>query len=162
MADMEMIRSIGASICITIIVTGIFSILVPGKNMERTIQLAVGLFFLASIVQPIVNGDWRELLEWDSRQIETQIPELEDTVDNRVVTLTEEGLQRQVAALLQGKGISAKQVGATVHIEEDNSITITEILIILPREEILNAPAAEQLVEENLGVVPELELERNG
>ena len=95
MADMEMIRSIGASICITIIVTGIFSILVPGKNMERTIQLAVGLFFLASIVQPIVNGDWRELLEWDSRQIETQIPELEDTVDNRVVTLTEEGLQRQ-------------------------------------------------------------------
>ena len=130
--------------------------------MERTIQLAVGLFFLASIVQPIVNGDWRELLEWDSRQIETQIPELEDTVDNRVVTLTEEGLQRQVAALLQGKGISAKQVGATVHIEEDNSITITEILIILPREEILNAPAAEQLVEENLGIVPELELERNG
>ncbi len=63
---MEMIRSIGASICITIIVTGIFSILVPGKNMEQTIQLAVGLFFLASIVLPIVNGDWRDYCPWSA------------------------------------------------------------------------------------------------
>lgn len=160
--DMETIRSIGASVCITMIVTGIFSILIPGKAMEKTVQMAVGLFFLASIVLPIANGDWKGFMSVQSTREEVSLPDLEQTVEQNMIELTQEQLCEQAKALLGAEGITAKQVSVTVHIDGDNSITITEILIVLPKEEVLNFPLAGQVIKDGFQIEPKIMLEGDG
>lgn len=159
---MEFVQSVGASVCVALVVTGILSVLIPGKTMEKTVQMAVGLFFLCSIVFPIAQGDWKALLDWEAPEAVEEPAGLSQTVDERVLALTGQNLEEQVGLLLQQQGIETRQVDVGVHIGEDNSITITEIRIILPGSGILNAPAAEELVEEQLGIRPEVDWEGNG
>ncbi len=160
--SMETIRSIGASICITMVVTGIFSILIPGRAMEKTVRMAVGLFFLASIVLPIANGDWDYLFSMRPAQEEILLPDLEKTVEREVIEITQERLCGQAKTLLQAEGIAVKQVSVTVHIDKDNSITITEILIVLPKEEVLNFPLAGQVIKDGFQIEPKIMLEGDG
>ena len=159
---MEFGQSVGVSACVALVVTGILSVLIPGRAMEKTVRMAVGLFFLCSIVFPVAQGDWKGLLDWEAPEMEEEPAGLSQTVDERIVALTEQNLEEQVSLLLQQQGIETRRVDVGVHIGEDNSITITEIRIILPGSGILNAPAAEALVEEQLGIRPVVDWEGNG
>ncbi len=58
--------------------------------------------------------------------------------------------------MLGAEGITAKQVSVTVHIDGDNSITITEILIVLPKEEVLNFPLAGQVIKDGFQIEPKI------
>jgi hypothetical protein len=155
---METIRSIGASICITLVVTGIFSMLMPSRTMEKIIRFAVGLFFLSSLILPFASGDF---------SFDLSVPEWEDTqpgesltqqVQNSTIRVSEQKVEELAESLLEAEGIVPQKVTATINIEQDNRITITKLSIVLGLENVLQKQKASDCLEEQMGIVPEFEI----
>ena len=160
---MAWVQSVAGSVCAALVLTGLFSVLIPGRSMERTVRMVVGLFFLCSVAFPVAQGDWDEVLAgWDAPQAAEEPSALSGTVEERVLALTEENLEEQAALLLEQNGIEVRQVEAGVHIEEDNSIRINRMRILLAGQSVLRAPAAEELITEQFGFRPEVDWERDG
>ena len=53
---MSMIQNVAAALCGALVVTAVFSMLVPSAGINRFVQLAVRLFFLLCIAVPLVRN----------------------------------------------------------------------------------------------------------
>lgn len=155
---MDTVRSIGASICITLAVTGIFSMLMPSRTMEKVIRFAVGLFFLSSLILPFTTGDFSVDLTIPEWEESLQTKQLTDQVKNSTVTVSQQKVERLAESLLKAEGITPQKVTATINIEEDNSITITKLSIVLRLEDIFQKQKASDCLENQMGIVPEFEM----
>ena len=133
---MEMLRSAAAALCGTLIVTAIFSMLIPQTGDHRFLKLAVRLFFLLCIAVPLVRN--RVDLELDvsrylsrSQAVETDLQAL---ADSQLLEAFSGNLREQVRQILRRHAVEAEKIETGVHIGPDRSIEITTIKIILEEE----------------------------
>lgn len=154
---MEAIRSIAVSVCITMAVTGILSILIPSKSMEKTIKLAVGLFFLSSIVLPFTNGQLS--FDFDLEIPDEQVihEDLEVSIQQNMQALTEQRLEQAATELLGQEKIIPEKVEVNINIAEDNSITITKVKMMLSPQDRKREAGITPLIKEKFGIEPEFE-----
>lgn len=53
---MEQIKQWAVNICITLVVTGVFSMLIPHGSMEKVMKFATSVFFLCCLLLPFFTG----------------------------------------------------------------------------------------------------------
>lgn len=129
---MDTIRQIATSICITMVATGIFSMLVPNRSMQKTLKFTISLFFLCCVVIPFVDAE----IEWESLAAGASTDEqvsvsYEEQVNKQLLEMTKSNLSENIRQELERSGIEAENVVVSAHIDEMNSISINEINLVL-------------------------------
>lgn len=157
---MQTIRSIAVSVCVAMAATGILSMLMPGKSMEKTVKIAVGLFFLSSIILPLTTGDFSLELDWLLEDQQTIDNQLDQTVQQHMEALTTYNLEQTVRELLEKNEISVQKVEVSINIEQTSSITITRLDIVLPEQEQKKQREVSELVKQTFGIKPEVTVNR--
>lgn len=153
---MESIRQIAVAICATMAVTGILSILIPGKSMERTMQLLIGVFFLASIVIPLSSQEFTLALDDLLPESVSVTADIEATTRSQMQQLTQARLEQQVLLLLEDQSITPQKVQVTVHIDEDNRISITNLSIVLSKKDQNQEQEVSSTLQHLFGVTPQI------
>ena len=156
---MDMVRDYALSLCMTLIATGIFSMLIPGKSMEKVLKFALSLFFLSCLVLPVLQGEVRFSFT-DSDLSDTQYPEeLEQKSNEAFLKLTETNLSHEIELLLEVKGIKTEKIEVSIHIDEKNNIDISKCDIYLSGGQNIVAGDLAFYLQKETGVKPNLIVE---
>ena len=155
---MDSIRSAAVSLCIALVATGIFSMLLPNGGWNRFAKFGVQLFLLLSLVSPFFSGDinWTmetgELLE-EAGSARTEMSAL---AEEQLLENFSENLEQSAREILENAGFSPLEIEARVHIADEQRIDISELNITLPEEEKSRGDQASQLIAEAFGTEPQL------
>ena len=155
---MDTIRSTAVSLCATLVVTGIFSMLLPEGGWNRYARFAVRLFLLLSLVLPFAGGDFRLDLESGSSWEEPagNAGEMEALAEEQLLRNFTANLELAGEQALEEAGIPFQKIEVTVHIADEQRIDITNIRITLEPGAERFAGEAESAVAERLGKTPEV------
>lgn len=133
---MSMIQNVAAALCGALVVTAVFSMLVPSAGINRFVQLAVRLFFLLCIAVPLVRN--RVDLDLDASRYlsagQSVQTDLNALAEAQLLEAFSENVESQVARILQKHDVAPEKIEIGVHIGEDQSIDITTIKIMLEEE----------------------------
>ncbi|MBR6789344.1 MAG: hypothetical protein IKM31_00595 [Oscillospiraceae bacterium] len=157
------IRTMALSVCGTMIVTGIFMMLVPSAGQNKALRLAASLFFLLSLAAPLTgrHAEWEtDFSLWNEKG--------ESVTDFR--TLTEQALlndfrrrlEHEALAILDEEGIVPRSLEFSIHIDEENRISITGLELLLDEEDADRSADAIARLNETFGLTLTLALSGNG
>lgn len=152
---MESIQNWAMTVCVTMAGAAVFHMLLPGSGLKKMAMFAVNLFFISSLISPLILNPPKFDFDVITSEV-TQNEDLDSLVDGQVEALTQKNLDKQVGQLLSQHNYTAEKIETTIHIEADNSISITKLKIWIRREQQSSQSAIEQLVSKEVGVQPEI------
>lgn len=145
------------TICITLVITGIFSILVPNTTMEKTLKFAVSLFFISSLILPFTQGDLDfSFSDFSIEQTEVKNEALETSMQNSFTAITQKKIENQLLTKLELEGLPAKKITVRINIDADNSITISKLSVTLAEEYREKQGDVVALTQKETGVSPDV------
>ena len=153
---MEGIRLIGVSICITMVVTSIFSMLTPDSKLDKMLKFSISLFFLTSLISPFVNNKLDFHIDISDITQTQQDKQLSQGVASQFITIAIENLEHSVENLLIRKKINPKKVEVLINISEDDSISISKLMVYIEQSDELRIQEIEKIVAEEVGFAPQV------
>ena len=153
---METIRMLGMTICVTAVVTALFSMLVPNSNNERVLKFAVSLFFLTGLVSPFAAGGLDFHIDLGELEPPAAQAELSGAVGEQFCSLAERNVAAAVEKVLLAEGLPPKKVAAQINIGADGSISITRMEVLLPAELSGETARAALVVQRETGIRPDV------
>ena len=154
---METIQNWAMTVCVTMAGAAVFNMLLPGSGLKKMAMFTINLFFISSLISPLILHPPTFDFDIITSDV-TQNEELSTVVDDQVITLAENNLNKEVGQILAQNDFAAEKIETTIHIEADNSISITKLKIWIRREQQSNQSAIAQLVSKEEGVQPEIVL----
>ncbi len=155
---METIKSWATVICITLILTTIFSMLVPKGSMEKIIQFTISMFFIVSFITPFLTKLPSLSLDVEAAATpqtrETQ--SLEDSMKQKLLELTASNLEVKANGFLEEIGVQAEKISVLINNETDDRITISKITVWLDNSYRDQASRIEAKLKEEMMTQPEL------
>lgn len=151
---METIKLIGTSICVTMIVTAIFFMLVPDKKPEKMLRFSISLFFLTGLISPFVGKSLNFHIDPLLESYEQQEQPLESQISESFATLAAARLERQLEDTLKSEGIIPLKITVSVHIDDSNGISIEQPKIITEEKAYQEREKIGQLTKALLGYEP--------
>ena len=154
---MEVIRKIGASICIVSVVTVIFTMIIPENKSEKAIRFIVGLFFLVSVAALIFKSDFKLNIKFDIDKIKNSSNTVEAATENALKNLIEKNLSNKLSEVLMQNNIKAEKIQISVNITEENSISINSIVLYIKKEDEGLRSTILSIVKQHTEIVPVIE-----
>ena len=155
---METIKSWATVICITLILTTIFSMLVPKGSMEKIIQFTISMFFIVSFITPFLTKLPSLSLDVEAAATpqtrETQ--SLEDSMKQKLLELTASNLEVKANGFLEEIWVQAEKIAVLINNETDDRITISKITVWLDKSYRDQASRIEAKLKEEMMTQPEL------
>lgn len=156
---MSLLYEITFSLCTTLAATGIFSLLVSGRQMEKVMRFLLSLFLLNSLLFPFVNGELEDL-SFPKQETDNFYGEaLEQQWEEQFLSLTEIQIAHEVENILILQGISPEKVEVEIHIGAENNITINKCMVYLSGEETFSQGDLSYELQKEVGVKPEFIVE---
>lgn len=148
---MDLIYGFAACLCVTLLGTGAFSLLVPKGNLERTVKFALSLFLVAGFLLPFFQNapNWSKL--WEDSRWEQPAQDLNQLVNDVSLEVTQTMVNEQIALLLEQEGYSPQKVDSRIHTSSDGSIEITELNLWMPESEKSQGSAVRRILAEQAG-----------
>lgn len=156
---MEGIKLIGISICITAVVTSIFSMLVPNGKIDKTLNFAISIFFLTSLVSPFFNSKLNFHVDLTASDQEYAAKNIESEMNKQFLSIAERQLESSLEKSLKEKNIFADKIDLSININADNSISINKVNVWLEKES-ENIMEIYELIEEATGIAPQILIQR--
>lgn len=153
---MEGIRLIGYTICITIVVTAIFSMLVPNTKLDKVLKFAISLFFLTSIVSPFVNNKLDFTIDMSDTINTSKTEDLSESIQNQFLSVSKKNIESSLVKILAKKNISVKKIDVLININDDNSISINRLMVYIDKGNEKFKSNIEKILKEEAGYVPQV------
>lgn len=153
---MENLKLIGTSLCITALLTSLFSMLIPKLKLKSTVSMAVSLFFLASLVSPFLSGNLKLSLPTVFSYRSETPPPVSNAVSKQFLSLAESKLEANLTKVLQEMKINPKEIQVEINIDEDNSISINKLKIVLEKGDAERKDVVISKIKSETGVAPEV------
>jgi len=126
-------------VCFTVIAASVLQYLSPNGAMERVMKLVLGAFVLYGILMPLIV-----LLPQISNEFDTymdtaqtnQTIDFSDTVNRQIYTAANNSIQNVVTVELSKKSIDCKNVEIIMDTNEDDSISISKVLVTVSRADV--------------------------
>lgn len=142
---MEQIKMIATSICVTAVITGIFTLLVPNNSFDKVMRFSISLFFIAAIVSPIFTQGLKFDFNFNINELQPtpEIVSLKAVSDNKVLDLAKGSIEKQLKSKLSNKYDNIKSVDVildskentkSLHNQSSDSIFISKVVIVLTSE----------------------------
>ena len=130
---MNTLRTIGYAICVTLVVTSIFLMLLPSGKMAKIVKFAVHLFLLIAILtpfigQPIDFSSSAEAFTWEQNETAKSINEL---ADEQLLRSFDKSLRLQAEAVFKKYEIVPEKIEFSMNVQSDRSIDISKLEILL-------------------------------
>lgn len=153
---METIRMIGASVCITMVVTAIFSMLIPDNKPEKLLRFSISLFFLTGLISPFVGKSISFYIEPPAKSRVAQEQALETQISESFVAAAQTRLEQQLSDALKKEGILPLKITVSVHIDETNGISIKQPIIIVDEKTYLLNEKIGEVTKNVIGYDPKI------
>lgn len=129
---MESIRFIGISICITTVITSIFTMLLPNGKLDNVIKFAITLFFLTSILSPFLNTDLQLDIKTFTNEIITPTNKsMEVEITQAFIDIAKLHIEEDINSILHSNNINPKKIEIGINILDDTSIYIEKVKIFI-------------------------------
>lgn len=152
---MNVVREWAVSICITLVATSVFSMLIPHGGMEKVMKFAVSAFFISCLLSPFWSG--LPNLNWEAEAaIQTDYGDISSRLNEQVVRLSEANLRRVIGKILEENDIKAEKISPQVHILDDGSISISKVVVELTEDENKNVQSVQELIQRETGLETEV------
>lgn len=138
---MEFIKEWTLSVCITLIIATIFSMLSPSGRMERFYKLLISIFICISLIYPFINLSKNDI-KLDDYALFSRIESSEENA-------YENGIEAQIKQLLYENKIIGANIDCDVYINGDE-IEISRVQIAIPSE--YDKDIVENLIFDELGI----------
>ncbi|MCL2513621.1 MAG: stage III sporulation protein AF [Oscillospiraceae bacterium] len=146
---MDGIKQIIITYCFCAAACGVMYFLVPKGNMEKPFRVFVSVFFLAVLLTPILKFSIDFSAFDNIIENETGV-----TVPADILSVYSDKIKTDAGTLLRENNILYKNIDVAMDIDGDNYIYIKRISLELENEADRNA--AEKLIENETGVIPEV------
>lgn len=128
------LREWAFGLCGAAVACGLMRILAPKSSMERVFSAVVSVFFLGCILSPIalsVFSSGMELTDGDQlrAEVSSRAQELESALNEQFTASTSESIRMAAQQTLEDMGVDYLNI--YVHIDEENSISISECEVTL-------------------------------
>lgn len=155
---MDAIRSAAVSLCIALVATGIFSMLMPNGSWNRFARFGVQLFLLLSLASPFLNGNWNWDLETETffEEADSTRAEMLELANRQLLENFAENLEQSARETLEAAGIFPLEITAEVHIADEQRIDISALNITLAEGERPYAEKASELIADAFGMEPQI------
>lgn len=143
---MDFIKSWTVSVCLTLIISAVFSLVSPRGAMGRFYKVIISVFIFVSLLYPFADFDFNELkADFDFES------ELEDTGSD----LAEMQVENIIKGVLLENGINGAQVSCTV-IQIADEISVEDVSVIVPAD--YSASEVEKIIFDETGVAAQVNL----
>lgn len=130
---MNTLRTIGYAICVTLVVTSIFLMLLPSSHMTKIVKFAVHLFLLIAILTPFIGQsiDFSSEVEAFSREQNEAAKNLNELADEQLLRSFHKSLKTQAEAVFKKYKIVPEKIEFRMNVRSDRSIDINKLEILL-------------------------------
>ncbi|HIW85342.1 MAG TPA: hypothetical protein IAA48_02510 [Candidatus Eubacterium faecipullorum] len=141
---MDFIKSWTVSVCLTLIISAVFSLVSPRGTMGRFYKVIISVFIFVSLLYPFADFDFNELkADFDFES------ELEDTGSD----LAEMQVENIIKGVLLENGINGAQVSCKV-IQIADEISVEDVSVIVPAD--YSASEVEKIIFDETGVAAQV------
>ena len=156
---MEQLKLTAAALCGTMVLSAVILFIAPQKD-GRMLKFAVRVFFLLSIVLPLVGLDLSGLTvpETDVSDLGEGLEELAQRQLESAVTAS---LEAEADEILRDYGLISARTEISIHNNPDDGISITDLVIRVSPDEADQAARAAPELNRTFGVAARLETEEN-
>ncbi len=153
---MSPVKEWSVAICMAALAATLLQSLVPSGSMERMVKFIIGAFVICAIIQPLsrivpeINTGIRDNSKavYDTR--------LKNAVDNQISSAARLSVKNLVTAELNKIDIKCKNVDTIMDTNEDNSISINKVVVILAKGYGSERQKALEHLEKTLGLKTEV------
>lgn len=144
---MEQMKTIITAACLLSIAAGICDLIRPDQQFRSQIRFLISLLFVIGLAAPLANFEADFVLSGAS-EIEGTVQEeqLSDTAETLILEETKRRTEEVLRALLNENGIACTGMEVSLHIDDGQCISISEV-----RTECSDMQAALALLEIQLG-----------
>lgn len=130
---MNAVREWSAAICLAALVATLLQSLVPNGSMERMVRFVIGAFMICALIVPITK-----IAPQIGTKLQTDAPgransQFEGTVDKQISEAAQESIKNLVFTELNNIGVKCKNVRVFMDTNEDGSISINKVVVILAK-----------------------------
>ena len=141
---MEFIKSWTISVCLTLVISAVFSLVSPRGSMGRFYKVVISVFIFISLLYPFTDFDFSEFkADFDFES------ELEDTE----VGLAEIQVENIIKGVLMDNGIEDAQVSCTVT-QIGDEISVENVSVTVKTE--YSASEVQEIIFDETGVAAEV------
>lgn len=152
---MNSLQNWALSVCVTMVGVGIFSLLVPNSNLKKVVSFTISLFFLSSLLSPLILS----MPELDFSAISSEITqntELEETTRQQVLEQTKNTIAKELGQIFLQNGYKIESLAIDISNEDSENGNI-KVKLTLPKEQASQEGNIRAVVRSSVGVNPEIE-----
>ncbi|MEG0229817.1 MAG: stage III sporulation protein AF, partial [Oscillospiraceae bacterium] len=147
---MENVSTWVLSVCSALIVCEIFNLITPDNKYKKTITIVLSVFFLLCFISPFAKG----FADFNNIKIsaEKELVEKADKTDeiiSQIYSKTSEKIQIQMNEILKKNNIEPEKINIVISSNENKSIILDKVQIILKKSNIAKTTQTEKLIFEN-------------
>ena len=151
---MEQLKLTAAALCGTMVLSAVILMLTPERE-NGMMRFAVRIFFLLSILLPVVT------LEADDFTLPESVLEepeggLGALAQQQLESAARQLLCQKAEAILESHGVEEGKVEMEIHIDGEESISITSLRVLVSQQELAAALTATAELNETFGVTATL------
>lgn len=151
------IRTIGMSICITLVVTSLFSMLIPNTKLEKVLKFAISLFFLTGLISPFFSSDLNFHIDMEDLAPQTNSQsQLKTSAESQFASLAAKNLESSIDRMLKTEGIKTEKIKVLINKNDDDNISINKLMVYIDNENINKATRIESIIKKEVGIVPSI------
>lgn len=153
---MNDIREWTTVICLAALVAAMLQSLVPNGSMERMAKFVIGAFVICALISPLSRIIPKIGVSLRGTDTVPEGTRLQSTVEQQVRTAAQESITNLVAAELSGIQMKCKNVTVDMDTNDDGSISITKVIVVLDKENAADCQRAAAYLEKELGLKMEV------
>ena len=155
---MNSIRETGYIICVVLVITGIFLMLLPSGNTVKSVKFAIHLFLIISIISPLFNirADFsKAVYEYDLNE-NNAYNSLTELYNSELIKSFKKELTLTAETVFEKYGIIPQKIEILTNVSKNQSIDITSINITLKESDKNKCDKATKEVSSLFSVTPTL------
>lgn len=150
---MGLVKEWSSIICISALLGSIFEIVTPSGRMEKMVRFVFGAFMVCAILLPISQTFKNMSLKVDfNKESAATSASVDNKMQEQFNNLVSEKIKRIAAEALDKEGIKYKKMDVIMDMDENSSISIIKISLVLDKKEAIKSDVARGIIKEKLGL----------
>ena len=153
---MNGVREWSTAICMAALVAAMLQSLVPNGSMERMVRFVIGAFVICALIAPIAKIVPEISMNLQESTGSQENSKLKGTVEKQLSSAAQESITNLVNTELNNLDIKCKNVNVIMDTNEDGSISINKVVVILAKGYGKDIQKASAHLEKTLGIKMEV------
>lgn len=153
---MNVVREWSTAICMAALVAAILQSLIPNGSMERMVKFVIGAFVICALIVPITKIIPIIKINLQETTSVNDSPNLKGTVEKQLHSAAQDSITNLVNTELNNIDIKCKNVNVIMDTNDDGSISINKVVVILAKGYGGETQKASAHLEKTLGIKTEV------